>query len=104
MKNAALALAFIGGMVAGCSDAGSTDLAPGGSAPDPNAPAVARTGASSKPPGPGVDGGAVADAGFDATPAPKVLTAPVAALAAEVAVRSPGTQTAIAVLDLKTGD
>ena len=45
-----------------------------------------------------------ARAGSRTAPSPKVLAAPVATLAAEVAVRSPGTDTAIAVLDLKTGE
>lgn len=54
------------------------------------------------------DGGAPADATApeDATkpPPPKVLAAPVAALAAEVATRSPGTDVGLAVLDLTTGE
>ncbi|HEY8074438.1 MAG TPA: serine hydrolase [Labilithrix sp.] len=37
-------------------------------------------------------------------PAPKVLAAPVAMLAAEVAARSPGTDAALAVLDLTSGE
>ena len=101
MKNAALALRSS----AGCSRVAVMRarpiLAPGGGGTvDPNPPA------SSTPSHPrdGVDGGPVAEAGSDAAPSPKVLAAPVAALAAEVAMRSPGTDTAIAVLDLKTGE
>jgi beta-lactamase class A len=46
-----------------------------------------------------------ADAADSSTPPPpKVLAAPVAALAAEVAMRSPGTEVGIAVLDLTTAE
>lgn len=49
------------------------------------------------------DGGGKSDAAAEAA-APKVLAAPVAMLGAEAAVKSPGTQVSIAVVDLKTGE
>jgi beta-lactamase class A len=52
-----------------------------------------------------VDSGAEASAADGATVTPpNVLAAPVATLAGELAARSPGTDAAIAVLDLKTGE
>jgi beta-lactamase class A len=108
---AILPVALAGGHLLACSDAPAGDLAPGEAAP-----AAGSSGAPSASGGPATAvtppsrGGGGADAGSDArgdasvaAPVP-VLAAPVAMLAAEVAARSPGTDTAIAVLDLKTGE
>lgn len=112
MKNVALLFAplLVGArLLAGCSDAP-------GEALDPNAAGAgpATTGREPGPgpttPGGGADGGGGSDGGNGAdgdaavVPPPKVLAGPVAMLAAEVSARSPGTNAAIAVLDLKTGE
>lgn len=86
-------------LLAGCSDevADGGDAPPRGEKPTPvsdGGPGGTRTNES--------DGGA--DAAKDAAPAPKILAAPVAAVAAEVATRSPGTDVGIAVVDLTTGE
>lgn len=99
MLAASLVLAG-GSALAACSDATSDDL----DTRDPGAEGGAGVDAAqpSTRPSDGADAGADGR-GPDAAP-PKVLAAPVAQLAAEVAARSPGTSAAIAVLDLSTGE
>ena len=105
MKNAALLtplVALTASMLA-CS-APADDLAPRDAITEPAPPGSAASPTPAQPPAAegGADGGA--DAPAHAAPAPKVFAAPVAQLVAEVAVRSPGTDVAIAVLDLTTGE
>jgi beta-lactamase class A len=108
---ASLVLLVVGGagaqVLVACSDAPAGELGPGeigagpgssGEAPSSSSP-EAGTGRG----GAGGGGDASAD-GAPVVPPPKLLAAPVAALAAEVAARTPGTSAAIAVLDLKTGE
>ena len=107
MKTPALLLPLLSSLLLGaCSDAPADDLGAQDGVHEPGP-----SGQESGSPMPGhapnavgdAGGGAHADAPPDA-PAPKVLAAPVAMLAAEVAVRSPGTSAAIAVMDLATGE
>jgi beta-lactamase class A len=94
----------------GCSDASSNELAPatappgGGTSGGPSNSGGA--GATMPSPDGGLADAGGGDAHADSSVAAlvPVLAAPVAMLAAEVAVRSPGTNAAIAVLDLKTGE
>lgn len=109
MKNAVLLLAplvLLGGhALTACSSPPDEDLAP-----HDGTPGAAATGAGQGPNGPtppASTGDAGPNAHLDASadaPAPKLLAAPVAMLAAEVAARTPGTGAAIAVLDLMTGE
>jgi beta-lactamase class A len=102
----ATVIAASGTAAAACSEAGGEELdshdaaAQSDTTPTPGVDSGPRSSRAS-------DGGVV-DASDDARPAdaspPKVLAAPVAQLAAEVAARSPGTNVAIAVLDLATGE
>jgi beta-lactamase class A len=99
-------LVLAGAPVLACGDApiGALGAATAPSAGDPSASGGPPAGPLT-PAGPS-RGDAGADASGDgavAPPAP-VLAAPVAILAGEVAARSPGTEAAIAVLDLKTGE
>lgn len=90
MRRAVLALLLVA-----CGDATNDVDTP--RAPIPSEPASEP---APPPPAPSTE----RDAGTDATAPPKVLAAPVAALVAEVATRSPGTEVGIAVLDLTTGE
>lgn len=72
------------------ADVGANPSDEGGSGTDDGGTSVAKDGGA---------GDAVSEAA-----SPNVLLAPVAMLAAEVATRSPGTEVAIAVADLKTGE
>lgn len=95
MRRALLALVLA---IIGCADPAATDTDRLRDAPDGESSASAPAPAPSPP--------ARFDAGVDApaAPPPKVLATPVAALAAEVATRSPGTEVGLAVLDLTTGE
>lgn len=98
MKNIALATAPILLLLA-CSDtAGQLD--------GRDAPAEASDGGATLGPSEGgaSDAGSESKGDAGTAPAPKVLAAPVATLASELAARSPGTEAAIAVLDLATGE
>jgi beta-lactamase class A len=94
-----LTLALAATLLIACSEEDTNVLDPG-SAPPPSATA--------DPSAPVADGGAGPttsnDGGKDAPPPSKVLAAPIAALAAEVASRSPGTEAGLAALDLDTGE
>jgi beta-lactamase class A len=104
-------LALAGTQVLACSDASPAAVTAGEAPPAAATSGTPSTsgGPSTPVPGPdpgATDGGAGSDAHADAAVAPPVpvLATPVATLAAEVAMRSPGTGAAIAVLDLKTGE
>lgn len=111
-KNLWLAIvpvAFAAMHLVACGDGPSGELAQGEGAASAG-PAAPATPGVPEGSGNSASGGLAADAGTDghadgavAPPAP-VLAGPVAMLAAEVSTRSPGTEAAIAVLDLKTGE
>jgi len=95
MRHAILSVVFF--LAAACDDAPETFDPPG-------RPALV-TPAEDAGPAPSTPrpDASTADATVDA-PAPKVLAMPVAALASEVAMRSPGTELGLAVRDLGTGE
>lgn len=114
MKNGALVLSVLvalgGQVLVACSDAPAGELAGGdvGAAPAPSGEQPSGSPGATGPGGGAGRGdagsGSHAADGSAVVPPPKVLAAPVAALAAEVAARSPRTDVAIAVLDLLTGE
>ncbi len=107
-------LVLAGAPLLACGESSGVDLAAGQSPPagEPGGPlssggpgnGAPSVGGSSGGNATGGDGGADAHGGDAAPPPAPVLAAPVAMLAAEVAMRSPGTQAAIAVLDFTTGE
>jgi len=91
----------------GCSDAPDDALSPGDGVGGVSEPDAASAPAASGGPAASDAGHAGPNTVLDGSPeaaAPKALAAPIALLAAEVASRTPGTNMAIAVLDLSTGE
>lgn len=101
LRTSFVAFVVLGAVACGGSDGDTLDGR--GATPSDATPSGPSTpGGSSGDPGGHAPPGA--DAGPDAAPPPKVLAAPIAALAAEVGARTPGTDVGLAALDLTTGE